>query len=140
MKPLIASALTTALSVALSLAATAALADTPDGGGAASQPSQPCAIGMANGVAGTTASLREYLSLPERDRFRYLMDNQLSCKISDEGRASGCAGLTNLRRDRVSVYDDSDSTVTTVVARVDLDQGTFPVMVDLPKANLKCER
>ncbi len=101
---------------------------------------QPCAIGTVTGVAGTPASLREYLALPESDRFRYLMANQITCKISDEGRASGCAGLTSLRHDRVSVYDDSDPTTTTVVARVDLDQGTFPIMVDTPKANLKCER
>lgn len=131
MKPLIASA----LAAACALSGTAALADTAASGAAA----EPCAIGTATGVAGTPASLREYLKLPQSDQFRYLMANQITCKISDEGRASGCAGLTSLRHDRVSVYDDSDSAVTTVVARVDLDQGTYPIMIDVPKANLKCE-
>jgi hypothetical protein len=47
--------------------------------------------------------------------------------------------MTNLRRERVSVYDDIDSTTMAVVARVELDQGTYPAIIVVSKKDVKCE-
>jgi hypothetical protein len=101
---------------------------------------QPCAIGYVTGVGGTAQSVREYLATPGRDQYRYLKDNEIQCQVSDEGRASGCTGITSLRHEKVSVYDDSDSTTTAVVARVELDRGTYPVIIVVPKQDLQCEK
>jgi hypothetical protein len=124
------------LAAAIAAAATAAKAE-PSGG--SDTPEPQCAIGYVTGVGGSAQSVREYLAIPDRDKFRYLADNPIQCKISDEGRASACTGITNLRHERVSVYDDTDSATTAVVARVELDQGTYPVIIAVPKQNLRCE-
>jgi hypothetical protein len=99
---------------------------------------QDCSMGYATGVGGSAQSMREYLSLPDRDKYRYIADHPIQCQISDEGRASGCTGVTTLSHDKVSVYDDSDSTTTTVVARVELEHGTYPVIIVVPKQDVKC--
>ena len=83
-------------------------------------------MGYVTGVGGSAQSVREYLATPDRDKYRYLADNPIQCQVSDEGRASGCTGITNLRHEKVSVYDDSDSATMAVVARVELDQGDIP--------------
>ena len=98
-----------------------------------------CAIGYVTGVGGSAESVREYLATPDRDKYRFLADNPIQCKISDEGRASACTGITSLRHEKVSVYDDSDSATTAVVARVELDRGTYPVIIVVPKQNVHCE-
>ncbi|AJK50367.1 hypothetical protein [Burkholderia plantarii] len=126
-----------ACAAALTLTALPALADAP---AIAATPGEPCAIGYVTGVAGSPQSLREYLASPEKDRFRYLTGNPLQCKVSDEGRVSACVGVTSLRHERVSVYDDSGSTTTSVVARIEIDQGTFPIIVDVRKQDLSCEK
>jgi len=100
-------------------------------------PKQQCAIAYVTGIGGTAQSLREYLS--SSNRYRYLAENPIQCKLSDEGRASGCVGVTSLRHERVSVYDDSDDTTMTVVARVELDRGTYPVIIVVPRQDVKCE-
>lgn len=136
MKHLIASSL--AVAIALALAATSAhAADSTSTGNETS--SQSCAIGYVTGVGGSARSVREYLASPDRDKYRYLTDNPIQCQISDEGRASGCTGITSLRREKVSVYDDTDDVTTTVVARVELDRGTYPVVIVVPKRDLRCE-
>lgn len=104
----------------------------------ASQP--PCAIGVVSGIGGAAASMREYLATPDRDKYRYLADNPLQCRVSDEGRTSGCTGVTNLRRERVSVYDDIDSTTMSVVARVELEHGTYPAIIVVRKQDVQCEQ
>lgn len=127
---------TLAAAIAIALAGTAANAQAAGGADAARQ---SCAIGYVTGVGGSEQSIREYLSTPERDRYRYVADNPIQCRVSDEGRASNCTGITNLRHEKVSVYDDSDSTTTTVVARIELDHGeTYPVIVAVPKQDLQC--
>ncbi|TDV32819.1 hypothetical protein C7405_112131 [Paraburkholderia caballeronis] len=133
MKPFLASTL--ALASVIALAGTAAKADTP--GGAPSDP--PCSIGYVTGVGGAVQSLREYLATPDRDRYRYLADNEFQCRISDEGRASGCTGVTSLRREKVSVYDEIDSTTMAVVARIELERGTYPVIIAVSKQDLRCD-
>ena len=84
-------------------------------------------------------SFREYLATPDRDKFRFLADNPIQCKVSDEGRASGCTGITSLRHEEVSVYDDIDSTTMAVVARVELDRGTYPVIIVVQKRDVQCK-
>ncbi|HEX7932160.1 MAG TPA: hypothetical protein VF573_03645 [Paraburkholderia sp.] len=126
-------ALTLAAAVAASTAAnaqTSANADTPK---------LDCAIGQVTGVGGSEQSVREYLATPPRDQYRYLADNPIQCRVSDEGRATACTGITSLRREKVSVYDEIDSVLMTVVARVELDHGTYPVMIAVQKRDVKCE-
>jgi len=117
-------------------ASTAAIAETSGAGGDA--PAQECAIGYVTGVGGSARSMREYLATPDRDKYRYLADNPIRCQVSDEGRASACTGVTNLRHEQASVYDDSDSATMVVVARVELDQGTYPVMIVVPRQDMHC--
>jgi hypothetical protein len=127
-----------ASSLAVAIAATSAYAaDSTSTSNETSR--QPCAIGYVTGVGGSARSVREYLASPDRDKYRYLTDNPIQCQISDEGRASDCTGITSLRRERASVYDDSDDVTTTVVARVELDRGTYPVVIVAPKQDMQCE-
>lgn len=125
------------LVAAAAIAGTAANAETSTSGdGGALQ----CSIGYVTGVGGAAASMREYLALPDRDRYRYLNEHPIECKVSDEGRASDCTGVTNLRKEKVSVYDDIDSTTVSVVARVELDHGaSYPVIIVVPKHDVKCD-
>jgi len=37
------------------------------------------------------------------------------------------------------VYDDIDSATMAVVARVELDRGTYPVIIVVPKQDVQCE-
>lgn len=127
-----------ASTLAVVIAATSATANA-DTSGDTDTPKQQCAIGYVTGIGGTAQSFREYLATPDRDRYRYLADHPIQCQISDEGRASGCVGMTSLRRERVSVYDDIDSTTMAVVARVELDQGTYPAIIVVSKKDVKCE-
>lgn len=83
--------------------------------------------------------MREYLATRSRDQIRYITENPIQCKISDEGRATDCTGITSLRNEKVSVYDDSDSTTTSVVARVELDRGTYPIIIAVPKQDVRCD-
>jgi hypothetical protein len=132
MKYLFASTLV-ALIAAASTAATAQTSASSDA------PKLQCAIGYVTGIGGSARSFREYLATPERDRYRFLADNPIQCKVSDEGRASGCTGLTSLRREKVSVYDDIDSETMSVVARVELEHGTYPVIISVRRQDVKCE-
>jgi hypothetical protein len=129
--------LASTLAAAITAASPAAIADTAGGGTPAKE---PCAIGYVTGIGGTAQSFREYLATPDRDRYRYLADNPIRCQISDEDRATGCTGMTNLRNEEVSVYDDSDSTTMAVVARVELDQGTYPVIIYVRKQDVQCRQ
>jgi hypothetical protein len=131
MKPLL--ALTFAAVVVA--ASMAAKAETSGGG---DTPKLQCAIGYVTGVGGSAQSVREYLATPDRDKYRYLADNPIQCRISDEGRASACIGITSLRHEKVSVYDDIDNTTMAVVARVELDRGTYPVIIVVPKQDVQC--
>ncbi|MFM0040979.1 hypothetical protein PQR05_09195 [Paraburkholderia sediminicola] len=128
--------LASALAVVVVAASTAATAQTSGSGNA---PTLQCAIGYVTGVGGAAQSFREYLAAPDRDKYRYLADNPIQCKVSDEGRASACTGVTNLRNEKVSVYDDVDSETMAVVARVELDHGTYPVIIVVRKQDVKCE-
>lgn len=122
---------------ALALAATPALAQTSS---ADSNSKRDCAIGYVTGVAGSAPSVRDYLATPERDRIRYLKDNEIQCKIADDdSHASGCTGVTLLKNEKVSVYDDSDPATTAIVVRVELDRGTYPVIIVAPKNEVKCD-
>jgi hypothetical protein len=125
------------LAALVAAASTAANAQTPSSG---DTPKQQCPIGYVTGVGGSAQSIREYLATPDRDRYRYLADNPIQCKVSDEGRASGCTGITSLRHEQVSVYDDIDSATMAVVARVELDQGTYPVIIVVLKQDMHCEQ
>jgi hypothetical protein len=133
MKSILAAALLTA---AIALPGSPVNAQTSAAG---AKPAQPCAIGNVTGVGGSPQSVHDYLASPERDRYRFLNENQIQCQVSDEGRASGCTGITSLRHERVSVYDDSDPVTTTVIAHVELDHGTYPAMIVVPKSDLQCE-
>lgn len=124
--------------LALTLAVVAATANAQTSGG--SDPSrQQCAMGYVTGVGGSAQSVREYLAIPDRDKYRYLADNPIQCSISDEGRASACTGITTLKHEQASVYDDADGATIAVVARVELDRGTYPVIIVVPKQDLHCE-
>jgi hypothetical protein len=112
------------------VASPAAIADTPV---------DQCAIGYVTGVGGSPQSIREYLATPDRDRYRYLRDNPIQCQVSDEGRTSACAGVTSLDHEKVSVYEDIDSTTMAVVARVELDRGTYPVILVVRKQDVQCD-
>ncbi|KQR78681.1 hypothetical protein ASG35_09805 [Burkholderia sp. Leaf177] len=105
----------------------------------AQAPKQECAIGYVTGVGGAAQNIREYLAMPDRDRYRYLADNPINCRVSEEGRASACTGMTSFRNEKVSVYDDTDNATITVVARVELDQGTYPAIIVVPRPDVKCE-
>ena len=127
--------LASTLAAVIAAASTAAIAQTPSSSGTSRQ---SCDTGYVTGVGGSAQSVREYLALPERNRIRYITDHPIKCQISDEGRASGCTGITDLQHEQVSVYDDSDSVTTAVTARVELDQGTYPVIIVVPKQDLQC--
>ncbi|ANB77687.1 hypothetical protein AYM40_34585 [Paraburkholderia phytofirmans OLGA172] len=124
------------LAAIIAAASTAAAAQTS---GASDTPKLQCAIGYVTGIGGSAQSFREYLATPDRDRYRYLADNPIQCKISDEGRASACTGVTSLRHEEVSVYDDIDNETMAVVARVELERGTYPVIIVVRKQDVKCE-
>ncbi len=128
--------LASTLAAAIAAASAAAIAETS---GSGDIPKQQCAIGYVTGVGGSAQSVREYLATPERDKYRYLADNPIQCQVSDEGRASACTGITSLRHEKVSVYDDIDSATMAVVARVELDRGTYPVIIVVPKQDVQCE-
>jgi hypothetical protein len=122
---------------AVILAASAAATAQTSGG--SEPPKLQCAIGYVTGVGGSSASVHEYLATRSRDQYRYIADNPIHCKVSDEGRASDCTGITTLSREKVSVYDDSDSTTIAVVARVELEHGdTYPVIIAVPRQDVKC--
>jgi hypothetical protein len=125
-----------ALAAAIAAASTNAIAETSGGSDSLKQ---QCGIGYVTGVGGSAQSVREYLVTPDRDKYRYLADNPIQCQVSDEGRASACTGITSLRHERVSVYDDIDSAKMAVVARVELDRGTYPVIIVVPKQDVRCE-
>jgi hypothetical protein len=127
--------LASTLAAVIAAASTAAIAQTPSSSGTSRQ---SCDTGYVTGVGGSAQSVREYLALPERNRIRYITDHPIKCEISDEGRASGCTGITDLQHEQVSVYDDSDSVTTTVTARVELDQGTYTVIIVVPKQDVQC--
>ncbi|MFT4432805.1 hypothetical protein ACMX25_05350 [Caballeronia sp. 15715] len=133
MKYLLAITLTAAIAAASGIAK----ADTSLNGDAAAQ---PCAIGYVTGVGGSGQSVREYLATPDRDKYRFLADNPIQCRVSEEGSASGCVGITNLRHEKVSVYDDTDSATMTVVARIELDRGTYPAIIVVPRPDVQCEQ
>jgi len=130
MKPFLLSSLAAVLAVVSAQAA----ADTAAG----DTQGASCAIASVTGVGGAPGSLREYLASPTP--YNYLKENELQCKVSDDGRASNCTGVTYLRNERVSVYDDSDPTMLTVVAPVELDHGrTYPVIIDVQRKNARCK-
>ncbi|CAB3768281.1 hypothetical protein [Paraburkholderia solisilvae] len=129
--------LASTLAALIAAVSTAAMAQTSANDATAGQ---HCDIAYVTGVGGSPETVREYLSTPSRDQYRFLKDNEIQCQVSDEGRASGCTGITSLRHEKVSVYDDSDRTTTTVVARVELDHGTYPVMIVVPKQDVQCEQ
>jgi hypothetical protein len=118
---------------------TAALIVTTSQAAIAQTPKQECAIGYVTGVGGSAQSIREYLALPDRDKYRYLADNPINCRVSDEGRASACTGITSFRHEKVSVYDDIDNATMAVVARVELDRGTYPAIIVVPRPDVQCE-
>lgn len=128
--------LASTLAVVIAAASATTNAETPAG---SETPKLECAIGYVTGIGGAAQSFRDYLATPDRDRYRFLADNPIQCKVSDEGRASGCTGITSLRNEKVSVYDDIDSTTMAVVARVELDRGTYPVIIVVQKKDVKCE-
>ncbi len=102
------------------------------------RPNSRCAIGYVTGVGGSAQSVHEYLAARDRDKYRYLTENPIQCQVSDEGRASACTGITSLRHEKVSVYDDIDSETMAVVARVELDRGTYPVIIVVRKQDVQC--
>ncbi|MBN3754416.1 hypothetical protein G3N95_15815 [Paraburkholderia sp. Tr-20389] len=135
MKFSLASTLATAAAAALALTGTAAMAATPGSGDNLS-----CAIGYVTGVGGAADSMREYLATPDRDRYRYVADHPIQCKVSDDGRATGCTGLDNLRHEKVSVYDEIDSATISVVARIELEHGqTYPAIIVVQKKDVRCD-
>lgn len=78
------------------------------------------------------------MATPKSDQYRYLADHPIQCKVSDEGHATGCVGVTSLSHEKVSVYDEIDDTTMAVVARVELDHGTFPIIIEVPKQAVQC--
>lgn len=127
-----------ALTLAAVIAAASTVATAQTSGGS-DTPQMQCAIGYVTGVGGSAQSFRDYLATPDRDKYRYIADNPIQCKISDEGRASACTGVTNLSHEKVSVYDDVDNATMAVVARVELEHGTYPVIIVVRKQDVKCE-
>ncbi|SOE95772.1 hypothetical protein SAMN05414139_08683 [Burkholderia sp. D7] len=128
--------LASTLAAVILVASTAAKAQTS---ASSDTPKEQCAIGYVTGVGGSAQSIREYLATPDRDKYRYLRDNPIQCRIFDEGTTSACTGITDLRNEKVSVYDDIDSETMTVVARVELDRGTYPVIIVVPRKDVRCE-
>lgn len=125
------------LATAVMTAGTAVQAQTAGGG---DTPERQCAKGYVTGVGGSAQSIREYLATPDRDKFRYIADNPIQCQVSDDDRASNCTGITTLRNEEISVYDDSDSATMAVVTRVELDHGkTYPVIIVVPRKDVKCD-
>ena len=121
----------------IALAAAPAIAQLPSGD---SNAKRVCAIGYVTGVAGSAQSVRDYLATPDRDKIRYLKENDIQCKVADDdSHASGCTGVTLLKNEKVSVYDDSDPATTAIVVRVELDRGTYPVIIVAPKNEVKCD-
>ncbi|CAB3781036.1 hypothetical protein LMG28688_01170 [Paraburkholderia caffeinitolerans] len=100
-------------------------------------PKESCAIGYVTGIGGSAQSFREYQS--SDNKYRYLADNPIQCQVSEEGRTSGCVGVVSLRNERVSVYDDSGDTTMSVVTRVELERGTYPVIIVVRKQDVRCE-
>ncbi|AXL50843.1 hypothetical protein DSC91_003234 [Paraburkholderia caffeinilytica] len=128
-----------ALTFAAVIAAASTVATAQTSGGS-DAPKLQCAIGYVTGVGGAAQSFRDYLATPDRDKYRFVADNPIQCKVSDEGRASGCTGVTNLSREKVSVYDDVDNATIAVVARVELEHGaTYPVIILVRRQDVKCE-
>lgn len=119
---------------ALATASVLVMAQTPAG---SATPTQSCSIGRVSGVGGAARSFREYLA--SSNQYRYLSDHPLDCQVSDDGRTSNCVGVVNLRNDRVSVYDDSGDATISVVARVELDRGTYPVIIVVRRQDVRCE-
>ncbi|NLP61098.1 hypothetical protein [Paraburkholderia sacchari] len=130
MKRIVASLFSVAI-VATSAFAVAGTSTTSDA------PTESCAIGYVTGVGGSAQSFREYQS--SDNKYRYLAENPIQCQVSDEGRTSGCVGVVNLRNERVSVYDDSGDTTMSVVTRVELERGTYPVIIVVRKQDVRCE-
>ena len=128
MKYLLAATIATAVAIT---ASTTAMADTS---------ALQCDIGYVSGVGGSVPSLREYLATPRLDQYRFLKDNDIHCQVSDEGRASACTGVTSLSHEKVSIYENIDSTLVSVVARVELEHGTYPVIIAVPKKDVQCEQ
>jgi hypothetical protein len=124
--------LSSTLLACIAALSTASQAQTND----AAKPS--CTMGYVTGVGGSAQSVREYLATADRDKYRYLADNPIQCKVSDEGRASDCTGITTFSHEQISVYDDSDSTTMAVVTRVELDHGTYPAIIVVPKKDVQC--
>ena len=121
----------------IALAAAPAIAQLPS---CDSNAKRDCAIGYVTGVAGSAQSVRDYLATPDRDKIRYLKENDIQCKVADDdSHASGCTGVTLLKNEKVSVYDDSDPATTAIVVRVELDRGTYPVIIVAPKNEVKCD-
>ena len=121
----------------IALAAVPAIAQPSSGD---SNAKRDCAIGYVTGVAGSAQSVRDYLATPDRDKIRYLKENDIQCKVADDdSHASGCTGVTLLKNEKVSVYDDSDPATTAIVVRVELDRGTYPVIIVAPKNEVKCD-
>jgi hypothetical protein len=131
MKHIIASLVATALAAI----STAATADTSNGNSA---PQQQCDMGYVTGIGGSAQSLQEYTT--SSNQYRYLSENPFQCKISDDGHASACTGVTYLRHTRVSVYDDAGGATMSVAARVDLDSGTYPVIIVVRRQDMHCEQ
>jgi hypothetical protein len=123
------------LALLIATASTVAIAQTS---GSSDTPKQHCDSGYVTGVGGAAQSFAEYLALPDRDKYRYLADHAIQCKISDEGRAFDCTGVTNLKHEQMSVYDDSDGATITVTARVELDQGTYPAIIVVQRKDVQC--
>jgi hypothetical protein len=121
------------------LIATASMTANAQASGGGDTSKQQCAIGYVTGVGGSAQSVREYLATADRDKYRFLADNPIKCRVSDEGRTSACTGITSFRHEKVSVYDDIDSATMAVVARVELDQGTYPVIIVVPRPDVQCE-
>ncbi|TDG24272.1 hypothetical protein EYW47_10980 [Paraburkholderia silviterrae] len=128
--PIVVSLLSAALAAtsALAVAGTSPASDTSN---------ESCAIGYVTGVGGSAQSFREYQS--SDNKYRYLADNPIQCQVSEEGRASNCVGVVSLRNERVSVYDDSGDTTMSVVTRVELEHGTYPVIIVVRKQDVRCE-
>lgn len=133
MKPLTASLLSAALATTTSLA----IAGTSTSDATTTTSKASCAIGYVTGVGGSAQSFREYQS--SDSKYRYLADNPIQCQVSEEGRASNCVGVVSLRNERVSVYDDSGDTTMSVVTRVELEHGTYPVIIVVRKQDVRCE-
>ena len=58
-----------------------------------------------------------------------------------ERRIVTASGVTYLRNEQVSVYDDSDPATLTVVARVELDHGQkYPVIIVVQRKDARCKQ